>query len=76
MKDLRILLVAAALASFASSRSLAGEIKIIANSSVKADSISADDLKRIYLEERSSLRDGTHVEPVLEKDGSVHRAFL
>jgi TonB family protein len=76
MKDIKILLVAAALASFASSRSLAGEIKIIANSSVRADSISADDLKRIYLEERSSLRDGTHVEPVLEKGGSVHQAFL
>jgi TonB family protein len=38
--------------------------------------ISAEDLKRVYLEERNSLRDGTHVEPVLEKRGPVHEAFL
>jgi len=34
------------------------------------------DLKRVFLEERNSLADGTHVEPVLGKDGPVHEAFL
>jgi TonB family protein len=52
-----------------------GEVKVIANASVQTDMISADEVKRIFLEERNSLADGTHVEPVLEKDGPVHQAF-
>jgi TonB family protein len=55
---------------------LASDFKLIANSSLKADSVSAEELKKIFLEESSSLSDGTHVEPVLESDGPVHRAFL
>jgi len=61
---------------FGSTRASAGEVKLIANSSVKTDTVSAAELKRIYLEERSSLADGTHVEPVLERGGRVHEAFL
>jgi TonB family protein len=38
--------------------------------------ISANEVKSVFLEEYNSLRDGTHVEPVLEKDGPVHEAFL
>ena len=49
---------------------------MIANSSVKADTISAAELKRVFLEEKISLGDGTHVEPVLQKDGPAHEAFL
>ena len=52
------------------------DVKVIANSSVRADTISADEIKRVFLEERRSLDDGTHVAPVLEKDGPVHEAFL
>jgi TonB family protein len=55
---------------------LAGEVKLIANSSVKADTISPSEIRRVFLEENNSLRDGTHVEPVLEKDGAAHQAFL
>jgi TonB family protein len=55
---------------------LASDFKLIANSSLKADTVSAEELKKIFLEESSSLSDGTHVEPVLESDGPVHRAFL
>lgn len=55
---------------------LAGDVKIIANSSVKTDNITAAELRRIYLQEKISLADGTHVRPVLEKDGPVHKAFL
>jgi len=76
MKRLRILLVAAGLTVFAVVDSVAGDVKVIANSSVKADTISATDLKRLFLEEKNSLGDGKHVEPVLEKDGPVHEAFL
>jgi len=54
----------------------AGSVKIIANTSVKADSISADELKSVFLEEKSSLSDGSHVEPVIEKGGPAHEAFL
>ena len=60
---------------------LAGEasaqgIKVIANPSVQAASISASDLKSVYLEEKSSLAGSGHVEPVLAKSGPAHDAFL
>jgi TonB family protein len=61
---------------FVSGDSLADDVKVIANSSVKADAISAADLRRVFLEERIALADGSHVEPVLEKGGPVHAAFL
>lgn len=51
-------------------------VKVIANSSVQADSISAGDLKSVYLEEKSSLPGGGHVEPVLAKGGPAHEVFL
>jgi TonB family protein len=73
----RILLVAAGLMACVSPDLFAAvDVKVIANSSVKADTISADEIKRVFLEERRSLDDGTHVAPVLEKDGPVHEAFL
>ena len=76
MKCLQVLLAVAGWSIFATLSSLASDIKVIANSSVKADTISAADLKRVFLEERTSLADGTHVEPVLKKAGTVHQAFL
>jgi TonB family protein len=76
MKCPKIFLVAAGLMISAPPNAYAGEIKVIANSTLKADTISVDELKRIFLEENRSLYDGTHVEPVLEKDGSAHQAFL
>jgi ABC-type phosphate transport system substrate-binding protein len=53
----------------------AADFKVIANSSIKADSVSADELKRIFLETATSF-DGGHVEPVLGKSGAAHEAFL
>jgi TonB family protein len=76
MKCPKLLLVAAGLAIFVSVDSLADNVKVIANSSVKADTISEAELKRVFLEERISLPDGTHVEPVLMKEGAVEKAFL
>jgi TonB family protein len=70
-----LLVVAAAIVVFASNRSLANNIKVIANPSVNADTISAADLRRVFLEEKNSI-EGAHVEPVLEHDGPVHEAFL
>jgi TonB family protein len=51
-------------------------VKVIANSSVQSESISASDLKSVFLEERSSLPGSGHVEPVLAKGGAAHEAFL
>ena len=75
MKCPKVLLLAAGLTIFASVDSVAGDVKVIANASVKADTISAADLKRVFLEEKSSL-DGSHVEPLLEKEWRAHEAFL
>jgi len=52
------------------------EIKVIANAGVTASSVSADDLKGVFLATKTSLSDGSHVEPVLEKSGATHEAFL
>ncbi len=60
---------------FGATVSLAGDIKMIANSGVNVGIISLVELKAVFLEEKSSIN-GTHVEPVLEKDGPVHEAFL
>jgi hypothetical protein len=54
----------------------AAELKVIANSSVGASSVSADELRSVFLVTKTSLSDGSHVEPVLEKAGPVHEAFV
>jgi ABC-type phosphate transport system substrate-binding protein len=54
----------------------AADIKVIANPSVGASSVSADELKGVFLTTKSSLSDGSHVEPVLLKSGAVHESFL
>jgi hypothetical protein len=43
----------------------AGTVKITANSGVTASSISADELKNVFLQEKNSLAGGSHAEPVL-----------
>jgi len=53
----------------------ASDVKIIVNSSVSAESISANELKSIFLATSTSLG-GSHLEPVLEKGGPVHEAFV
>jgi TonB family protein len=61
---------------FGAVHALAGDIKIVANPSVRADSITPAELKSVFLEDRRSLNDGSHVELVLAKGGAVHDAFL
>ena len=53
----------------------ASEVKIIANPSVSANDISAEELKGVFLRTKTVLNDGP-VEPVLEKGGAAHEAFL
>jgi hypothetical protein len=69
---LRATVIGASIASLAS----AAEVKIIANPSVGASAVSADELKGVFLATKTSLSDGSHVEPVLGKGGAVHEAFL
>jgi TonB family protein len=75
-KNPKMLIVAVVLSILLSASAQAGNVKIIANPSVQAESISAAEIKSVFLEERNSLRDGTHVEPVLSKGGPAHAAFL
>lgn len=53
-----------------------GELKIIANPSVKTDTISAKELRGVFLLQRRTLKDGSLVVPVLQKRGRAHMAFL
>jgi TonB family protein len=76
MKNLRLLPLVAFLVLLAPVRARAAQVKIIANPSVSTDAISGRELKSVFLEEKNSLSDGSHVEPVLLKSGPVHESFL
>ena len=67
---------AAAVLALALSPAMAGDVKIIANSGVAASNVSADELKNVFLATKTSLSDGSHVEPVLAKGGPVHEEFV
>jgi ABC-type phosphate transport system substrate-binding protein len=69
-----LVFLAAGLLTLATAKAQA-QVKVIANPSVSADAISADDLKSIFLEDSDSLK-GAHVQPVLEKGGAAHEQFL
>jgi hypothetical protein len=73
MKPIYLLLAMLAISVAAAT---AADIKVIANSSVGATSVSSDELKGVFLATKSSLSDGSHVEPVLLKSGASHEAFL
>ena len=75
MRNLQYLFLAAVTIA-AATAALAADIKVIANSSVGASAVSADELKGVFLGTKTSLGDGSHVEPVLLKSGAVHEAFL
>jgi TonB family protein len=55
---------------------LASDVKVIANPSIRADSITASEIKSVFLQEKRSLSEGSHVEPVFARSGSAHQAFL
>jgi TonB family protein len=76
MKHQKLLSLVAALAMLGFSHSSCAEIKVIANRSVRADSITMAELKQVYLEQTRLLGGGSHVEPVLERSGSGHATFL
>jgi ABC-type phosphate transport system substrate-binding protein len=75
MKNLQLLPIAVCILAAATLAS-AADLKVIANPSVGASSVSADELKNVFLITKTSLSDGSHVEPVLEKGGATHEAFV
>ena len=76
MNHYKASLASAALAVLTAGAVQAADVKIIANESVGATSISAEEIKGVFLSTKTSLSDGSHVVPVLEKGGPVHEAFL
>jgi hypothetical protein len=75
MKNFKLIIIGTALTCLVGS-AMAGDLKVIANASVQESSISPDELKGVFLITRTSLHDGSHVEPVLLKSGTVHESFL
>ena len=51
-------------------------VLVITNPAMPIQEISAEDLKSIFLETKISLKGTAHVEPVVEKGGPAHDAFL
>jgi ABC-type phosphate transport system substrate-binding protein len=49
---------------------------VIANPSVKSADVSKSDLRDVFTGAASSLKDGSHVTPVLLKSGAAHDEFL
>jgi ABC-type phosphate transport system substrate-binding protein len=76
VRDLRIVCVMAAAGFYSVTGAFAAEIKVIANPSVGASAVSAEELKGVFLATKTSLSDGSHVEPVLAKAGATHEAFV
>ena len=55
---------------------LANDVVVVANPSVKSSEVSADEMKLVFLGQKTSLSDGSSVEPVLAQGGAAHEAFL
>ena len=66
----------ATLCTFLSMNAFGADFKVIANGSMATNSVSADDLKAVFLQEKSSLSDGSRVVPVLAKGGPAHETFV
>ena len=75
MKHAKYFLAATAILLFGALSARAADVKVIANPSVSVSSVSAGDVQAVFLLDADSLG-GSHVVPVLEKDGPTHEAFL
>jgi hypothetical protein len=75
MRNIRFILTLAVMVLCATWQARASDVKVIANNSVTATSISAGDLKDVFLLDKDSVG-GSHVEPVLQNSGATHDAFL
>jgi ABC-type phosphate transport system substrate-binding protein len=75
MKKLTLVFLLAVVASILAGRAQAQAV-VIANPSVKSADVSKSDLRDVFTGASSSLKDGSHVVPVLLKQGGVHDEFL
>ena len=75
MQRLLFLFLFAAAACFSANYAQAQAI-VIANPSVKSADVSRNDLRDVFTGAASSLKDGSHVTPVLLKQGGAHDQFL
>jgi TonB family protein len=75
-KFLKIFIAIAGLMPLFGGLAHAAALKIIANPSVRAEVVSASEIRGVFWAERNSLRDGSHVEPVFERAGTAHETFL
>ena len=57
-------------------RSLEAQVVVIANPSVKSAEVSTADLRDVFTGNSSTFKDGSHVTPVLLKQGPVNDGFL
>jgi len=69
-----VFLLVAAAAIFATQAH--AQVILIANPSVKASDVAKSDLRDVFTGSASSLKDGSHVNPVLLKQGAAHEEFL
>jgi len=75
MKHLKFIFAVAAVALCINWHAQAAGVKVIANSSISAGSISSGEIKDVFLLDKDSLA-GSHIEPVLARGGAAHEAFL
>jgi TonB family protein len=54
----------------------AGDVKVVANPSVRASSISIAELRTVFLLQRKTLIEGSSVEPVIGRNGVTTDAFM
>lgn len=76
MKHVLLSAIYLMLVGFSASAIGAADLKLIANPTVGEGTISVDEFRSVFLLKDSSLHDGSHVEPVLAKNGPVHQAML
>ena len=69
-------LLALCAAVFLFSTASRAQVVVIANNSVKSADISKGDLRDVFNGAATSLKDGSHVTPVLLKGGAAHDSFL
>ena len=72
----RYIFIAALFILLISMNALSADFKVIANNSVEASSISTDDIKAVFLQEKNTLSDGSRVVPVIAKGGLAHERFV
>jgi ABC-type phosphate transport system substrate-binding protein len=71
-----ILMFLLLIAAFTFATRVGAQILVIANPGVKAADVSRSDLRDVFTGASTSLKDGSHVTPVLLKQGEANTEFL